>query len=69
MQTPLASCKPLAHEVHWVILLALHDEHDDAQPRQVPFGVKVNPLLQVIQTVELEQLWQKGLQLMMVLLT
>ena len=61
-QTPLESCKPLAHEVHSVMLLGLHDEQLEAQLRQVLFVVKVKPLMQVIQTVELVQLWQKGPQ-------
>jgi hypothetical protein len=51
------------------MLAGLHDEQDEEQPRQVLFGVKVKPLMQVIQTVELEQLWQKGPQFMQLLPT
>jgi len=38
------------------MLAGLHEEQDEEHPRQVLFGVKVKPLIQVIQTVELEQL-------------
>jgi hypothetical protein len=57
IQAELTRERPLAQEVHWVMLDALQLEQVEAHPLQLPFAT-TNPRLQVRQMEELVQVMQ-----------